>query len=158
MIQEPEPDLAEVIAEVIAASAVREALADVRAELPRADTKASILAAVAGGALPVELVLLTRAHLPALAVASGVVTVAMTAAAVALLLLAIRPRLDGNHGLVRWASTALNAPETDADRGAALVWSAQTAYRKYRRIRAAVDLLLIALAAALATAIAVALG
>jgi hypothetical protein len=149
----PDPDRAA----IIAASAVREALSEVRTELPRADAKAAGLANIAGLALPVELVLLTRAHLSTVAVLAGVVTVAATAAAVALLLLAIRPRLDGDHGLVRWSRAALNIPPDHQDQGATLVWYSQAAYRKYRRIRTAVDLLLLAIAAALATGLTVAI-
>jgi hypothetical protein len=143
-----------------------EPIAEVQAQINRADTKASILvglslAAVTGGAA-----LVSKAHLHGLAVAGAVLTACLIGAALVLLGAAIRPAFRGNHGFVRWAA----APTVDAlrdcltdtttpDDAVRQLWHlARSARRKYQRIRLAVDLLGAALASAALTAVLAGLG
>ncbi|MEV0942461.1 Pycsar system effector family protein [Micromonospora wenchangensis] len=126
-------------------------ITEVRAELARADSKASTLMAVAGAAVTVGVAILARTDLPAPALAAGAATVALVGTAVALLAGAVRPCLSGGHGLVRYATAAPGDLMTEAtappltaaaERAHHLVWLSRTAVRKYRRVRTAVDLLL----------------
>ncbi|SCL39216.1 hypothetical protein GA0074692_5283 [Micromonospora pallida] len=135
---------------------------EVRAELVRVDSKASTLMAVAGAAVTVGVAVLARADLPALAMAAGVVTVALVGTAVALLACAVRPSLGGSHGLVHYATavpgdlmTEATAPPlvTTAEQARHLVWLSRTAMRKYRRVRLAVDLLVAGLVGTAVTAL-----
>lgn len=149
--------------EYVAVPAVADRLAEdrqnVQDQLRRADTKAQallgltvgVLAGVAGftrtGVSPAALVLLCLAALP-------------TAAAVAFLLLVIRPHLGGAHaGFVRWAlftdnPTALledldrPAKQTLGDAAHELATLSRLAMGKYERIAIAVYLLLAGLALA----------
>lgn len=117
------------------------------AHLTRADTKASALLAMSGAALAVQMTAAVRAgRLPALAAVAGVVALACTAGAIVALVDAIRPRLDGGHGLTVWAAGRTGDP----DRTRRLAWTARAALAKYRRIRLAAWLLLAALGSALA--------
>ncbi|MEV6305867.1 Pycsar system effector family protein [Actinoplanes sp. NPDC051861] len=150
------------------ASPVGGATTHVRAELARVDTKASTLLALSGTALTVLLALLARTRLPGLAVAAGWLTAGLIATAVLLLALAIRPNLTGGHGLVRYArrdpaelceefhsiEQGDGQSRTDHERreAAALVALSRLAVAKYRRVRAAVDLLLAGLAGIALTA------
>lgn len=136
--------------------------AEVRAELVRVDSKASTLMAVAGAALTVGVAVLARTDLPGMASAAGVVTVGLVGAAVALLACAVRPSLGGNHGLVRYATalpgdlmTESTAPPLVAtgEQARHLVWLSRAAVRKYRRVRAAVDLLVAGLVGTALTAV-----
>lgn len=136
-------------------------ITEVRAELARADSKASTLMAVAGAAVTVGVAILARTDLPGPALAAGVVTVVLVGTAVGLLAGAVRPCLGGGQGLVRYATAlpgdlmteATASPLTTAgERAHHLVWLSRTAVRKYRRVRASVDLLLAALVGTAATA------
>jgi hypothetical protein len=139
---------------------LHQACADVRAELGRVDAKASTLLAVTGVALSAGLAILGRARLPLLATVSGWLAAAAVAAAVALLALAIRPRLGGGSGFMHYA-TATPQELLDADLAITaeqLIWMARLARMKYRCLRWAVDLILTGLVATVATAITTALG
>ncbi|WP_433228908.1 Pycsar system effector family protein [Micromonospora sp. CA-248260] len=137
-------------------------ITEVRAELARADTKASTLMAVAGAAVTVGVAILARTDLPGPALAAGVTTVALVGTAVGLLAGAVRPCLGGGHGLVHYAAAApgdliteATAPPLSAaaERAHHLVWLSRTAVRKYRRVRTAVDLLLAGLVGTALTAL-----
>ncbi|MEV7229694.1 Pycsar system effector family protein [Polymorphospora sp. NPDC051019] len=146
------------VPEPIAAS-----LAQTRGELARVDAKAGILLAISGTALTVGLAVVTRADLPTLAALAGWVTVAVIGAAVALLTLAVRPSLAGNHGFVYYATCepgdvlADTVKATDLTEGVRaareLVWLSRAALTKFRRVQVAVDLLLSGLAGTAATAV-----
>ncbi|SCL67909.1 Pycsar system effector family protein [Micromonospora eburnea] len=136
--------------------------AEVRAELVRVDGKASTLMAIAGAALTVGVAVLARADLPTVATTAGVVTAVLVGTAVGLLAGAVRPSLAGGHGLVRYAAAvpgdlmteaSMPAMAAAADQARHLVWLSRTAVRKYRRVRAAVDLLLAALVGTAVTAL-----
>ncbi|MEV6802058.1 Pycsar system effector family protein [Micromonospora rifamycinica] len=137
-------------------------ITEVHAELARADSKASTLMAVAGTAVTIGVAILARADLPGPALAAGVTTVALVGTAVGLLAGAVRPCLGGGHGLVHYAAavpgdlmTEATAPPltTAAERAHHLVWLSRTAVRKYRRIRAAVDLLVAGMVGTAVTAV-----
>ncbi|GAA4828307.1 hypothetical protein GCM10025787_03320 [Saccharopolyspora rosea] len=143
----------------VPAVAVTEYRRDVQDQLRRADTKAQallgltvgVLAGVAGltrtGVSPAALVLLCLAALP-------------TAAAVAFLLLVIRPYLGGAHaGFVRWALFTDNpaalledldrpAKQSLGDAAHELATLSRLAVGKYERITIATYLLLAGLALA----------
>lgn len=138
-----------------------------RSELTRVDSKASMLMAITGAAATLGVTALTRADLPAAAMAVGVATVFLAGVATALLAVAVRPCLAGGHALMHYAVSTphqLLAEADDPTRTTAeqearyLVWLARLALRKYRRIRLAVDLLLTALAGTAATAVLAALA
>lgn len=137
-------------------------MSDVRAELVRVDSKASTLMAVAGVAVTVGVATLARADLPGPALAAGVVTVALVAAAVGLLACAVRPSLNGGYGMVRYATTTPGDLMTEAtadpltvaaELAHSLGWLSRTGVRKYRWVRTAVDLLLAGLTGTAVTAL-----
>jgi hypothetical protein len=145
---------------------LEKALADMRGELARVDSKAATLLTVAGVALSVGLAVLGRSHLAVVAAATGWLAVALLGAGVVLLALAIRPNLGGDHGLGRYAKAANGdqlladlARERRtyhrplADLAEQLCWTARAARAKYLRVRHAVTLLLAGLAAIAVTAL-----
>jgi hypothetical protein len=129
-------------------------ISSVRAELCRADTKAATLLGLAGTAASVVAALATMGapHLPMparVALWSGVV---LLAAAVAVLLVAVRPMLPRRGrgvGWTVWADGTSPAGRPNADRQCdqadELVSMSRLAYAKYVLIRWAVNLLLGAL-------------
>ena len=129
-------------------------IAGVRAELGRADTKASTLLGLAGTATSIIAALATvgaeRLPVPGrIALWAGVGLLA----AVAVLLLAVRPSLPRpgcGVGWTVWAGGTTPAPRSPADREreqvAELVAMSRLAYAKHAHIRRAVHLLLAALA------------
>ena len=144
----------------------------VQGQISRADTKASILTGLSLAALTGGAALASKAHLHGIAVACAVLTACLIGAALALLGWAIRPDLRGNHGFVRWAATpdaealyrhlelGKRCPVAEEQRDCAQqLWSlARSAHLKYQRIRLAVDLLGVAMAAAALTAVLTGLG
>ncbi|WP_432862304.1 Pycsar system effector family protein [Microbispora rosea] len=142
----------------------------VRAELARVDAKAGLLLGWAGAALAVVITITTAAAtstkgVPAVALAGLWGTAGLLGVAVAVLLLAVRPRIPriGGTGFVVHARAASPAAllhtlttADAADHLIADVWLlSRLAVTKYRRLRLAVDLLIVALlvlAAALLTA------
>ncbi|MFG1608354.1 Pycsar system effector family protein [Actinoplanes sp. NPDC049265] len=142
-------------------------IADVQAQLGRADTKGSILTGLSLAALTGGAAILAKVHLHGFAVAGAVLAACLIGAALVLLGLAIRPALGGNHGFVRWATPptatalrrALRESGTSYEERVEALWVlARSAQRKYQRIRAAVDLLGAALAATAITAAFVGVG
>lgn len=141
---------------------LRQATDDVRAELVRVDAKAGTLLTLAGVALTVGLGVLTRANLPTIATLTGWATVGVVAAAAGTLATAVRPNLAGNHGFMRYVRTrpgqlvtefVTAGPTQRLTAGAhRLVWLSQAVHRKYRRVRAAVDLLMVGIAGLALTA------
>jgi hypothetical protein len=122
------------------------------------DAKAALLLALAGGGLAVALTALPRAAAPGAARAVGWAAAAACAVAVGLLLWAVRPALEASPG--GWVEHARRARRQDRPtpfRGWAhadeLAYLATVALAKYRRVRAAVDLLLAGLVLAAAAAV-----
>ncbi|WP_327359864.1 Pycsar system effector family protein [Streptomyces sp. NBC_01304] len=136
------------------------AIATLRGELGRSDSKASLLLALTGASLAGLVSVAAGADLPAAAVATGSIGAAALLAATVILLLAVRPNLSG-PGWPRWPETPDEQLRTQLAAGTQLaeakVLSAIGA-RKFRRIRWAVDCILsglgfLALAAALSVAL-----
>lgn len=133
-------------------------LATVRAELVRADAKASTLLGLAGVLLGGGLAVLTGAGLPGpAAVAAWSGAAVLLLAAVVLLASAVRPNLSGHFGFVRWAASAhpvdVVAELSDAagplvEHAGQLRWLSRALHAKYARVRHAVHLLLCGLAGA----------
>ncbi|WP_432929157.1 Pycsar system effector family protein [Microbispora sp. CA-135349] len=131
----------------------------VRAELARVDGKAGLLLSWAGAALAVVTAATTAAtsttRVPAAALAGLWAAAGLLGVAVAVLLLAVRPRIPrtGGTGFVVHARAASPAALlhtlTAADAAghlAADVWLlSRLAVTKYRRLRLAVDFLIVAL-------------
>lgn len=140
---------------------VAAAIVDVRAELNRMDTKASTLLGWSGTAAALGMAALSQVRLPVVAAVLGWLAVAQIAAAVGLLAAAIQPNLSGDHGFVRYAraepadiaDVLAATPQGDPH---ALVWLSRRVRDGYRRVRAAVFLLLAALPTAAVAALAAA--
>ncbi|SDT38160.1 Pycsar system effector family protein [Actinoplanes derwentensis] len=147
---------------------VPEKIAEVQTQIARADTKASILTGLSLGALTGGAALAGKAHLHGLSLAAAVATAVLIGAATLLLGAAIRPALGGSFGFMHWASAPsavllyaeLNRAAYDGtDEGrrfeqvAYLRLLAQSARRKYQRVRLAVDLLGVAVGLAVLTAL-----
>ncbi|MEU7938566.1 Pycsar system effector family protein [Microbispora bryophytorum] len=138
---------------------LHEQAALVRAELARVDAKAGLLLSWAGAALAVVITVTTAAisttHVPATALAGLWAGAGLLGVAVVVLLLAVRPRIPriGGTGFVVHARAASPAALlhtlTIADAAgqvAADVWLlSRLAVAKYRRLRLAVDFLIVAL-------------
>ncbi|MGC5012483.1 Pycsar system effector family protein [Streptosporangium sp. DT93] len=131
-------------------------LAGVRAELARADSKATTLLGLAGTAVSVALAAaaLGATRLPAVTQVTIWAAVALLAAAVAVLLLTVRPALPRPGAGVGWIAYAYSSPAElaatpaaihERDQLAELIRLSLLARTKYVRIRLAGDLLLGAL-------------
>ena len=121
-------------------------LAEATSEVARADTKASMLLALAGaGAAATVNELVPGTGLPLATRALGWLAVALLAVAVLLLLCAVRPRLrlpGGPVGIVAWASSTpeqLARPDVDP-LSARLAAVSALAVRKYSQVRTAFTL------------------
>ncbi|MEV7006867.1 Pycsar system effector family protein [Streptosporangium sp. NPDC051022] len=139
-------------------------IANVRAELGRADGKAATLAGLVGTAVSVAvgLAAVGAGRLAAPVQAATWITIVLLAAALVMLLLAIRPALARPGAGVGWAAHADSSPTVLATTKAVdharaqyaeLVHLSQLTSTKYRLIRRAVDLLLVALAVAMVAAV-----
>lgn len=139
-------------------------IADVETQLGRIDVKAGLLLGLTGAAATAGPVVITGAHLPEVAAAAAwTAVVAFTHAAVSLAV-AVRPALVTRsrtpYGFMRYAGRPVEtilaelgevrSPQMLARRLADV--AAATA-AKYRRIRLAVDVLLLGIACALAAAL-----
>lgn len=122
-----------------------DAAAMLRAELARADSKASLLLALTGAALAGTGSAAPQLALPAAAVATGAAGITALAVATVLLLLTVRPSLDGTgwpmwHRLARAELQARFDAGTGTDEVEVLQAAAR---RKFRRLRTAVDSVLV---------------
>ncbi|MFJ2561350.1 MULTISPECIES: Pycsar system effector family protein [unclassified Streptomyces] len=133
------------------------AVATLRAELGRSDSKASLLLALTGATLAGLVSAAGNTHLPTASLVTGSFGAVAMLTATVLLLLSVRPTLSGT-GWPRWPAMpdeqlrAQLAAGQQIDEAKVL---AAAAARKFRRIRAAIDCALVglgflALAAALA--------
>jgi len=129
--------------------------AEVRAEIARVDTKAGLLLALEGAAAAGLWTAATVRPLPAPAVALLAVSGAFVVAAVVVLLLAVRPRLDSpggvRHGFPLWATLTpveLGEHLAEQDLAADIAGLARLATAKFGRLQHAVDLTLTAIAPA----------
>lgn len=140
--------------------------ATVRAELARAEAKATALLGIAGAALTVVLAAQAVHRLPLPAVVVGGLAAVTNAAAIGVLAWVLKPDLgDGTGGWLGYAGLtaeqvrARAAGDGSTDDAEQLAFLAELACRKYVHIRAAVILLLVVVVLVLAGAgLAVALG
>jgi hypothetical protein len=124
-----------------------------RGEMGRADSKASLLLALTGAALAGVASAAPELDLPTAAVTVGVLGIAALFTATVLLLVAVRPSLAGT-GWPTWhrLESAELAARLDAGQHLDEIQVLQTAARrKFRRVQAAVDAILVGMGA-LATA------
>lgn len=157
---------ADTTTEQASAAHLTEAITDVQAQMGRVDTKAAMLLAGAIAALSAGIAVIAKAHLSTAATIGAISTLILLGAAVALLFTAVRPALRGNHGFVRFAQTnpadllvdlALTDSGRDLYQANRLHSLSVSVLRKYRVVRAAVDLLRAALVNAALTALLAAL-
>ncbi|MFJ9434062.1 Pycsar system effector family protein [Streptomyces sp. NPDC101490] len=127
--------------------ALTAAHAEVKAELARTDTKASLLLALTGAALAAVWSVASTLHLPPAAMVTGGAGTAVLLAVIVLLLRAVRPNLQGGDGFPKWA---LLTPEQLRERFAQdlraedIAGLSRVAVAKFARIQRAVDLTYIA--------------
>ncbi|MYR63661.1 integral membrane plasmid transfer protein [Streptomyces sp. SID625] len=131
-----------------------DALTAVTTEIGLTDGKASLLLAF-NGAVLAGLASLAGRHLPTLTTVLGCLAVAALGSATVLLLLVVRPRLDGTDraSFPHWARLTeheIRACMTGDTRAARIRALSRIALGKYGRLRHAVDFTLAALAAPLA--------
>ncbi|MGW3272557.1 Pycsar system effector family protein [Streptomyces kronopolitis] len=126
-------------------TALTAAHAEVKAELARTDTKASLLLAFIGAMLAGAWSVATNGHLTWIALAFGAAGVAVLLAAAGLLLFTVRPNLGGDRpqGFPLWA--ALTPDEIrdalrEDDRHAHIAVLARVAVLKFGRLQRAIDL------------------
>ncbi|MBP2054329.1 hypothetical protein J2Z21_007332 [Streptomyces griseochromogenes] len=120
------------------------AIALLRGEVARSDSKAALLLALTGAALAALVSLGVGRHLPTSAVAVGAVGAVALLAATVVLLLAVRPQLGG-PGWPQWPKLTdeeLLAELTAGQQVALVKVLAASARGKYARICLAVDLVL----------------
>jgi hypothetical protein len=140
-----------------------DALIEVRAQLGRVDTKASMLLAGNLTAVSFGTAVIAKASLNGFATGVAIAALATLAYAAILLITAVRPNLAGNHGFVRWAAlttpSALLDELNHSDREHAsyqaqqLLNLSRSVQRKYHHVRVATDLMRVALALAVLTAL-----
>lgn len=141
-------------------AALSAAHAEVKTELARTDTKASLLLAFNGAVLAGVLTVATSGRKNAAAVMVGTVGIGLLLASVALLLFTVRPNLGGGGGFPKWAR--LTPEELRAHLGADRLPHdigvlARIAVGKFARLRQAIHLTCIA-GAVLVVAAGIALG
>ncbi|MGG7574255.1 Pycsar system effector family protein [Streptomyces sirii] len=126
-------------------TALTAAHAEVKAELARTDTKASLLLAFIGAMLAGAWTAATSVHLPTVAIGVGAAGVAVLLAAAGLLLYTVRPNLGGTRpqGFPRWATLSpdeIRDALSEDDRPAHIATLSRIAVLKFGRVRRAIDL------------------
>ncbi|MFG3254944.1 Pycsar system effector family protein [Streptomyces sp. NPDC048172] len=129
---------------------------EVKAELARTDTKASLLLAFHAALLAGALALATGAPLTLASALVGAAGLGVLLAATALLLLTVRPNLGGGGGFPLWATltpaglrTHLSADRLPKD----ITNLSRIAVGKFARLRAAISMTLLAGALLVAAAV-----
>ncbi|MEU5546785.1 Pycsar system effector family protein [Streptomyces sioyaensis] len=128
-------------------TALTAAHSEVKAELARTDTKASLLLAFTGAMLASAWTVATNIHLPTGALVVGAAGVAVLLAAATLLLLTVRPNLGGAHpaGFPKWAALTpdeIRESLSEDMRPADIATLSRIAVRKFGRLQRAIDLTL----------------
>lgn len=146
-----------------------DAIAQVRAELPRAEAQATSTLKLCSGLTVAGLALLTTGRLHGAAAGWGWTAIALLGTAILSCLATLRPRLGSRggarFGFLRWAGRTgeqvvdelLRAPATDSAeenlaKAHTVAWLAAAARRKFRAVQTAQALLLLALAAGVVAA------
>lgn len=117
--------------------------AEVKADLARTDTKASLLLAFTGAMLAGAWTVAVSVHLSRAALAVGAAGVAVLLAAAAYLLRTVRPNLGGRQGFPKWATLTpdeIREAATEDDRPAHIATLSRIAVRKFSRLQRAIDL------------------
>lgn len=118
--------------------------AEVKAEIARTDTKASLLLAFVGALLAGVWTVVEDSHLPAAALAVSGAGAVLLVLAAWVLLLAVRPNLGGRQGFPLWATLTVEEIRTElgTDRRAQdIAGLSRIAVAKFTRLKRAVDLL-----------------
>lgn len=144
-------------------TALAAAHAEVKAELARTDTKASLLLAFTGAMLAGAWTVATSVHLPPAAIVFGAAGVAVLLAAATYLLRTVRPNLDGNRpqGFPKWATLTpdeIRDALSEDDRPKHIAALSRIAVAKFARLRRAIDLTCVAGALLVAAAVVAWLG
>ncbi|MFV2117057.1 Pycsar system effector family protein [Streptomyces sp. Act-28] len=117
--------------------------AEVKAELARTDTKASLLLAFTGAALAGVGTIAGAVRLPVAAAVVGGAGVVVLLAVVGLLLRAVRPNLSGGAGFPLWATLTPEQIRTHLaqdERAEDIAGLARIAVSKFARLQRAIDL------------------
>ncbi|SEC16818.1 hypothetical protein SAMN05428945_2213 [Streptomyces sp. 2224.1] len=130
-------------------TALTAAHAEVKAELARTDTKASLLLAFTGAMLAGAWTVATSVHLPPAAVAFGSAGVAVLLVAATYLLRTVRPNLGGARpqGFPKWATLTpdeIRDALSEDDRPEHIAALSRIAVAKFNRLRYAIDLTCVA--------------
>ncbi|WP_432128249.1 Pycsar system effector family protein [Streptomyces sp. bgisy082] len=123
--------------------ALTAAHAEVKAELARTDTKASLLLAFTGAALAAVWTIATHTPLHPAALVIGGAGAVVLLAVVALLLRAVRPNLGGGAGFPKWATLTAEEIHTEFaedQRAQDIVNLSRIAVTKFARLQRAIDL------------------
>ncbi|ROQ31940.1 hypothetical protein EDD98_0907 [Streptomyces sp. PanSC19] len=127
--------------------ALTAAHAEVKAELARTDTKASLLLAFTGATLAGVWTIASSTHLHPAALVVGGAGAAVLLGVVALLLRAVRPNLGGGGGFPKWATLTpeeLRTAFAEDWRAEDIANLSRIAVRKFARLRHAIDLTYVA--------------
>lgn len=136
------------------ATAVAAAVAEARDEIARTDAKAGTLLTLSTGALAGLLSFVRVGHVPLPAAIALWLASALTTAALALLLMVVRPRLENSRdGIFPDHEVLLVGTGVDGWQAERLRLFSALAVAKHRKVRRAVDLLFIALAMLAAAAL-----
>ncbi|MFJ9851820.1 Pycsar system effector family protein [Streptomyces sp. NPDC101150] len=126
-------------------TALTAAHAEVKAELARTDTKASLLLAFTGAMLAGAWTVATSVHLPTATIVIGAAGVAVLLAAATYLLWTVRPNFGGARpqGFPKWATLTpdeIRDALAEDDRPAHIAALSRIAVAKFGRLRRAIDL------------------
>lgn len=124
-------------------TALDAAHAEVKAELARTDTKASLLLAFTGAALAGVWTLAGAVRLPVAAAVVGGTGVVVLLVVVGLLLRAVRPNLSGGAGFPLWARLTpdeIRAHLAQDGRAQDIAGLSRIAVAKFARLQRAIDL------------------
>ncbi|WP_030688391.1 Pycsar system effector family protein [Streptomyces globisporus] len=123
-------------------TALTAAHAEVKAELARTDTKASLLLAFTGATLAGVWTIASNTHLHPATLVVGSAGTAVLLGVVALLLRAVRPNLGGGGGFPKWATLTaeeLRTAFTEDRRAEDIANLSRIAVRKFARLQRAID-------------------
>lgn len=136
------------------------ALAEVKAEISRTDSKASLLLAFIGAVLAGVWSAGKDAPLNAYALVPGLTGIAVLIGAAALLLSSVRPNLSGRHGFPLWATLTPDQirDAVATDLAADIAGLSRIAVTKFTALRRAIDLIRLAGALFIGPALALAFG
>ncbi|MEU7120384.1 Pycsar system effector family protein [Streptomyces zaomyceticus] len=136
--------------------ALTAAHAEVKAELARTDTKASLLLAFTGAALAAVWTIASNTRLHPAALVVGGAGAVVLLGVVALLLRAVRPNLGGGAGFPKWATQTpeeIRTAFTQDRRAEDIAGLSRISVAKFARLQRAIDLTYVAGGLLLAAAV-----